>query len=103
MIYTSTAPGESPQDSKGDYKQWVKALGELLKPNLVINTTKYREMNENKRFFLWKSMAYKDRLETEAEFVESGLKVIDIADLRKQLHKIEKEQQKASKNTQQET
>lgn len=80
----------------------MTALGELLNPNLVIDMTKFREMSSEKRFFLWKSMAYKGQLETKAEFVDSGLKVIDIAGLRKQFQKIEKEKRKASKDAQKE-
>lgn len=102
IIYTGTARGQEPQNTQRDYTEWVTALGELLNPNLVIDMTRFREMSSEKSFFLWKSMVYKGQLETKAEFADSGLKVIDIAGLRKQFQKIEKEKRKASKDAQKE-
>lgn len=81
-----------------DYEQWVTALGELLRPNLIVDMTKFKDMDVDKRFFLWGSMAHKERLVTKEGFSDIGLKVIDFADLRKQLHDIEKAQRKSSKD-----
>jgi hypothetical protein len=98
QIISTATHGDSPQDSQGDCDQWTTALGELLKPDLIINMTKFKDSGGEKRFFLWKSLAYAERLVTRTDFSNSGLKAIDYADLRAQVQEIDKALRKSSNN-----
>ncbi|KAH6886274.1 hypothetical protein B0T10DRAFT_490928 [Thelonectria olida] len=101
IISTATRGGDSPQDSQRDCEQWTSALGELLKTDLIINMTKFKDSGGEKRFFLWKSLAYAEHLVTRTDSSNAGLKVIDYADLRAQVQEIDKARRKSLKNIRQ--
>ncbi|KAF4979213.1 hypothetical protein FZEAL_4522 [Fusarium zealandicum] len=96
QIICSTPRGTDDANLQGDYKEWTTAIAQLLRPELVIDMTKFKESGGEKRFFLWNALAHKGRLVSDEETSDSGLKVIDFVSMRTQMREIEKARRKAS-------